>query len=88
MIYYFLAALEVSISPLGYEVDESAGVVQVTVQKSGIFPTPVTGTITSSAGTAGTQAKASLILTSKYNTTIFRIHRLHWWIVPIYDWAK
>ena len=50
---YSLAAQEVSISPLGYEVDESAGTIQVTVQKSGIFPTPVTGTITASAGTAG-----------------------------------
>ena len=53
IINVFLLALEVSISPVGYEVDESAGVVQVDVQKSGVFPSPITGTLTATAGTAG-----------------------------------
>ena len=30
-------------SPLGYEVDESAGVVRVTVQKSGMFSFAISG---------------------------------------------
>lgn len=45
--------LEVSISPLGYEVNESEGSVEVTIQKSGAFPTTITGTLTTSPGTAG-----------------------------------
>ena len=49
-----LTEVEISISALGYEVDESMGVVRVTVQKSGVFPLIISGSVTTTAGTAGT----------------------------------
>ena len=51
-IIMYCVALEVSVSPLGYEVDEAAGVVRVTVQKSGVFPFLISGSLTTSSGTA------------------------------------
>ena len=45
----------VSISPLGYEVNESAGVVEVAVETSGRFPSAISGTVTTISGTAGEQ---------------------------------
>lgn len=45
--------VDISISPLGYEVDESANAVSVTVQKSGTFSLPISGSIITTTGTAG-----------------------------------
>ena len=47
------AEVAVSVSPETYEVDESAGVVRITVQKSGVFSSPISGTLTTTSGTAG-----------------------------------
>ena len=45
--------VDISISPLGYEVDESVGVLRVMIQSSGVVPSPISGNITTSSGTAG-----------------------------------
>ena len=52
MVTFPPAEVEISISPLAYEVDESAGFVDVIVQKIGGFSQPIFGSLTTVPGTA------------------------------------
>lgn len=53
MYFFTVASAVVSISPLTYDVVESDGVVNIVVRKTGNYQTPISGTLSTSSGSAG-----------------------------------